>query len=156
MYVTFETMPSHARVWVYQAGRSFTVAEQNLIVSSLRQMCEQWKAHGTPLHTSFTLPHNHFLVLAVDKQQAGVSGCSIDGSVRAIKELQQQTGIDFFDRTAIAFYVHGAVVLHPMSQLKFLFESGALSGSSLTFNNLVDTKGDFDSRWLQPVAETWV
>src|SRR5205809_7292432 len=103
MHKPFESLPDHARTWIYQANRKLTSQEVKSLSESLTQMCEQWAAHGTPLHTAFMIAHDHFVVLAVDETANGASGCSIDGSVRVLKNLQQTMGLDLFDRTLAAF-----------------------------------------------------
>ncbi len=96
MHVPFEKLPGHSRLWIYQANRPLTADEKEYLTQGLKDLCDQWSAHGVPLRTSFALPFDRFVVLAVDE---GASGCSIDSSVRFLKGLQEKLGIDFFDRT---------------------------------------------------------
>jgi len=100
--------------------------------------------------------HNQFIILATDEDYHQPSGCSIDSSVRALKELQSELGIDFFDRTKVAFLNGDTVVTHPLAQLKSVFESGKLAGSTITFNNLVPSRGDLARAWKTPVEKTWL
>src|SRR5258707_14866060 len=144
MYFPFAQLPTHSRVWIYQADRSFTDAEEKIISNSLSDFCLQWAAHGVPLETSFTIQHKQFVVLSVNENATGASGCSIDGSVRILKELSQQLGIDFFSRTKIAFLIEGEIKLYSIHELPTLFKSSTLSGSSITFNNLVADKIGFE------------
>ena len=103
MYTPFDNIPGHARLWIYQGNRRFTEAEKEQLHSGLTALCEKWSAHDMPLHTSYTIQFDQFVILAVDEQVNGASGCSIDGSVRYLKSLQSQFGLDFFDRTRVAF-----------------------------------------------------
>lgn len=114
MFFPFETMPDHSRVWIYQSNRVLTSAETELLSSGLKELCEQWSAHGTPLHTSFTISQQQFVIMMVDEQQHGASGCSIDGSVRYLKSLQGSLSLNFFDRSHIAFLKNGKIVLHDL------------------------------------------
>src|SRR3954471_24158585 len=99
MYTTFDSMPADSRLWVYQANRKFTSGEKEILEKGLTELCTQWKAHGAPLRTSFTIVYNLFVVIAVDEQVHGASGCSIDGSVRYLHGLQHDLNLDFFDRS---------------------------------------------------------
>ncbi|MBI1768630.1 MAG: hypothetical protein HYR67_09675 [Bacteroidetes bacterium] len=156
MYIPFYQLPPDSRVWINQADRSFSDAEEKIISNSLELFCTQWSAHGNPLETSFAIKHNQFIVLSVNENAAGASGCSIDGSVRVLKELGQQLSIDFFDRTKIAFLSEGEIKLYSIQDLSMLFKSGTLSGSSITFNNLVADKIGFEKSWKISAEKSWL
>lgn len=156
MYLPFESMPEHTRLWIYQADRQFEPSEKILLEKGLRNLCDEWAAHGTPLRTSFSIFFNRFVILSVDERAAGASGCSIDGSVRYLKGLQAELGLDFFDRTQVAFFSKNEVLTFPVSALKQLFENGTLTADTLTFNNLVTTLGEWKNSWQIKVKESWL
>jgi hypothetical protein len=156
MYTLFENLPSHARVWVYQADRKMSVNEEAHVSSSMKSFCEQWEAHGQPLQTSFKIEHNQFLIVAVDEGFNNASGCSIDGSVRMLKGFQTELSLNFLDPSKIAFLIEGEIRLFPRTELKTLFASGKLNNSTLTFNNLVATKADFENQWKIAVEKSWM
>lgn len=156
MFIPFEQLPSHSRVWVYQADRSFPFDEEKIISERLTDFCSQWVAHGNPLQTSFKIEYNRFVVLAVDESTAGASGCSIDGSVRILKELSNHLNIDFFDRTKIAFLIDGKIETHSLQQLRSLFTSTKLNPSTQTFNNLIATKTEWEKNWKTAVKNSWL
>ena len=156
MLVPFNHLPPTSRLWVYQANRVFTKVEREIIEEEAKAFCENWLAHGQPLKTSFKIEHDLFLILSVDESMSGASGCSIDGSVRMLKELQAKIGIDLFDRTNIPFLVNGAMVVFKLIELKGLFADGILTSESISFNNAVTSKHDFVKNWLTPVNNSWL
>lgn len=156
MFVPFNELPADARVWIYPMSRSADTGEVSIIESKLFEFCKQWSAHGFPLKASFCVRHSHFVILALDEGAGDASGCAIDSSVRVFKYLQQQTGIDFMDRTQSAFWVENQVVLFPNNKLKELFEAGTLMATTPAFNNLIDRKGDLDANWVRPASQTWL
>jgi hypothetical protein len=156
MFVSFETLPDTARIWIYQSTRKFDSQELKKISETATAFCEQWTAHGHPLKTSFKIDHQQFLILVVDEASAGASGCSIDGSVRMLKQLQSELGIDFFDRTKIAFLVENEVLLVNTPDLKKAFADGVLNSASLTFNILSATKEELEKGWIVPAGKTWL
>ena len=156
MFVPFEELNENSRLWIYQASRAFSENEKNNIEATLHAFCEDWAAHGHPLRTSFRVEHNQFIILAADESYHLPSGCSIDSSVHVIKEIQQHTQIDFFDRTQIAFLTGGTVTLFPLSQLKNEFADGVLNAETPAFNNLVATKAEWSKGWLVPARTTWI
>jgi hypothetical protein len=156
MKVSFEELTDNSRLWIYQASRIFTSAEEQMIHDQLEAFCGQWAAHGHPLRTSFKIEHQQFILLAADETYHLPSGCSIDSSVHVIKLLQKETGLDFFDRTLVAFKLNEVVTLIPMTKLKDDFTNGTLTSESLSFNNLVATKGEWQNNWLVPVKDSWL
>ncbi len=149
-------MQGLARVWVYQANKKFAQDQKEFLSAGLRDLCEEWSAHGAPLHTSFTLSHDQFVIMFVDEQHLGASGCSIDNSVRFLKSLQDKIGLDFFNRTQVAFLLDGSVVLYDLAELKTLFENHTLSGNTITFNNLVNNKEEWEKQWQVPAKNSWM
>lgn len=156
MFVPFESLPADARIWIFQAVRPFSEEERATVERHLRAFTDEWSVHGMPLATSFTIGFNQFIVLGADETEQTASGCSIDSSVRAVKELEQMLGINLFDRNLVAFKTEEGVMLLPTQKLKENFSSGILNADTLTFNNLVATKAAFDQRWITPVASTWL
>lgn len=108
------------------------------------------------METSFLVKYNQFIILSVNENTAGASGCSIDGSVRVLKELSQRLNNDLFNRTRVAFLNEGKVKLYPIKDLSALFELGNLTATSITFNNLVPDKATFDTKWETAVENTWL
>lgn len=156
MKVAFEELSNSSRLWIYQASRVFSAVEEKLMAHHLGLFCEQWSAHGHPLKTSFQVVNHQFIILAADESFHAPSGCSIDSSVHVIKSLEEETRINFFDRSLIAFQIKEEVKLFPLTKLKDEFANGTLTAETSTFNNLVSTKEEWQNRWIQPVKNTWL
>lgn len=156
MFVPFKELSPDVRIWIYQLNRRIDEQEKDSIENIVKEFCNRWEAHGAPLKASFQIAYNHFLILAVDENVASASGCSIDGSVRVLKEIGSSMNLDFFDRTLATFLVDDSVVAYPIAKLKELFESGTLSSSVDTFNNLVGSKAEYISNWKIPVNKSWL
>lgn len=156
MLVPFESLPSHSRLWIYQSNRKFTSEEAKIISDSLTAFTNSWSAHGTPLKASFEIRFDQIVILAVDEYLHSASGCSIDDSVKTIKDLGRILNIDFFDRTRIGFYINGQVHSIRMPELKSKLELGEWNGRSIFINNLIVTKGDLANAWLIPAESSWL
>ncbi|MDN5205212.1 hypothetical protein QQ008_27760 [Fulvivirgaceae bacterium BMA10] len=156
MYIPFEEMPKNSRIWIYQADRKLSEEEVILVQTQLKAFLEQWAAHGADLKCSMRLLHNQFVIITVDEQFNGASGCSIDSSVHFVQELGSKLGINFFDRTKIAFQVDHEVFVISQTQLKEQIRDGIISEQTPTFNNLVSNIQDFENSWIVPANETWL
>lgn len=156
MFVPFEEMPAHSRIWIYPASRQLTGQEVAAAGEMLKEFCEQWKAHGHPLHTSFTVAYDRFIILAANEQMASASGCSIDSSVHTIQKISDFLKTDLFDRTQIPFLKNNKVISYPLSEVKQLLNTGALTPQDLTFNLLASTRQEWESNGTITIADSWM
>lgn len=153
--ITISTMPSGARVWVYQSDRKFSDAEVKAIESAGRNFISGWAAHGANLNASFDVLYNLFIVIAVDEKQAMASGCSIDKSVRFVKDLEQQLNLNLFDRMQVAYRKEKEITVCKLSDFEKLAAEGTVNATTIVFNNMVNTKAAFDSEWEVPLKQSW-
>lgn len=154
MEVTFDKLPDSSRIWIYQADRLFRKEDKEIISVALSSFLQQWTAHGNTLKAAFDLPFDHFIVIGLDEQQAGASGCSIDGLFRVLQQLSAETQIDFFNRNRIAFKKQEDIVLIDRALLKE--KTSEWNAQTLTFNNLVQTKAALQTEWIVPAEVTWL
>ena len=94
----FKGLPDHSRVWVYQADRFFTEAEEAIVEKQLDYFIHGWTAHSKQLVATGLIAFRKFLILMVDEKSEAASGCSIDSSVRMIQDLEVKLACSFFDR----------------------------------------------------------
>jgi hypothetical protein len=156
MFAPFETLADSARIWIYQAGRKFSETEKSTISDTLTAFTHSWVAHGNPLKTSFSILYDQFIVLAADENFNEASGCSIDSSVRVIRQLDQQFSLGFFDRTKIGFLKDEQLEMIPLNELPKALGEGRWQENSMFFNNVLSTKGQLTSGWIVPANQTWL
>lgn len=155
MYVKFEELTKNARVWIYQGDKQLSDGKKTEVAQALRLFTEQWTAHGHPLKASFQILYDRFIILAVDEAFYGPSGCSIDDSVRRIKEISAKTGIDFFNRSKVLFLSGDTIAEISVSELKEKYSKGIWTPESITFNTLAATVEELDN-WLVEAGNTWL
>jgi hypothetical protein len=164
-----EEFAGDSRVWVYQSPRLFFLSEALQIEALLETFVREWKSHGTPVKGYANLLYGQFIVLMADETATGVSGCSTDSSVRLIKEIGEQFGVNLFDRLMLAFRIDakvgpsdeprpaaGKVQMIPLPQLPYAVENGFVNGDTLYFNNTVQTKAELEEKWLIPMKDSWL
>lgn len=94
----FPELPDHSRVWLYLANRKLDSTELHYAEEQLQSFLKSWAAHGKNLFCDGRFLFDQYLVLVVDEKQESASGCSIDSSVRFVKSLGNELGVDFFNR----------------------------------------------------------
>jgi hypothetical protein len=156
MYIPFDELPPQARVWIYQASRPITEAEQAEIKPLLQAFATDWSSHGNDLQASAELLHNRFLVLANNESATASSGCSIDKSVNFVRELEQRFNVSFLDRSQLAFLKDGDMELVSVGQLKDKVTAGDINKDTLYFDTLVTNYGDLQAEWPRPAQQSWL
>jgi len=145
-----------SRVWIYQSNRLFTLSEAFQIEDLLKEFVANWKSHGIPVKGWANLFFGQFIILMADESATGVSGCSTDSSVRLIKDIEQHFKVNLFDRQLLAFLHKDKVELLPLSQFRFAMENNHIQPDTIYFNNTVQTRQEFEGKWMIPVSESWL
>lgn len=156
MYVAFDRLPPQARVWIYQASRQLAEEELVALLPRLAAFAEEWTSHGRQLAASAQFLHRQFLVIGLDEEVAGASGCSIDASVRFVQELEQRLGVQLLEKSRMAFLTNGELRQFTRRELRAAIAAGEVQADTLYFNNTLTTKGQLDDHWPAPASQTWL
>ncbi len=151
-----ESFAGSSRVWIYQCHRRLSLAEALQAEQLFEQFTAGWNSHGIPVKGYASLFYGQFVVLMADETATGVSGCSTDSSVRLIKEIETIFKVSLFDRQSLAFIIKDNIQLLPMNQLQYAIDNNFISGDSIYFNNLVQTKEALENNWMIPVKDSWL
>ena len=154
--VTFEEMPDHSRIWIYQADRAFESDESAEVLQLLKQFVHSWKSHNISLKASTQLIHDRFVVLAVDHHEVSPSGCSIDASVQVIKEIEEKHNVKMFDRMLFAWMDENqSIQVHNRTEFIALYQSGRIKADTIVFNNMVQTIAEMKTKWAIQLSQSW-
>ena len=157
MYLEFEQMPAHARIWVYQSDRKFKQDEVTWIQNHLTNFCQNWNTHGAKMPTSFLLKFDQVIIFSVDESQLGASGCSIDSSVRTLREIEQKLGVNLLDQGKVGFLAdQNNLTVNSVFGIKGSLQQGLIQPETLVLNPLVKEKADLDNKWLVTAKESWL
>lgn len=155
MFTAYKNLPNNSRVWIYQSNRAFSDKEVELISKKAEEFINSWTRHGDDLKGSFTIKYNQFLVLAVDESFNNVSGCSIDSSVRFVQELEKELQLDLMNKMNITFKDHDHINLVKLSDFQKYAKAQKITSETIVFNNMVNTKEDFENKWEVPANQSW-
>lgn len=145
----------NSRVWIYQSNRPFSLNEEHSIKEKLNDFIGQWEAHGSKLSAKVEIHYNRFIILMVDEEQAGATGCSIDKSVNLMKHFEEEFGINLFDRFNIAYRDVNGISSCNREEFEKLITEGKVTENTIVFNNLVQTLADLENNWEVPFKNSW-
>ncbi len=149
------TLPDTSRVWIYQSTRKFTAGEASTIRQRIKEFVTQWTSHKNGVTGDGDLLYDLFIVLMADESQTGVSGCSVDSSVHFVQSLAHEYKTNFFDRWNIAYKKGEEVFPCQKNEFEKLVDTGEITDETIIFNNLLNTKTDFENKWQLPYHQSW-
>ena len=145
----------HSRVWIYQANRALNPGEVEQIQQKLNSFTSEWLAHGNELLAHSEIRYNQFIILSVDEQQAGATGCSIDKSVKFMLELEKEFNINLFDRFQLAYRNGDKIETINRENFQILIDTAKIDAETIVFNNLVSTRKSLETNWEIPIKDSW-
>ena len=155
MLTPYHILSETSKVWIYQANRSFTQEEVWEISDILENFVNKWQSHQRDVHGYGSIYYRRFIVLMADESKCDVSGCSIDSTVRLIKELEEAYQLNFFDRLKVCYKITNELVgSFPLNEINTYLEDGKLTDNTIVFNNLVATKKDFETNWEKALKDS--
>ena len=156
MKVTFEELPETAKVWVYQSSEPFSNVQLNTLQQFTDVFLSQWESHTIPVQGSIDVVNERFVRVAAFSNEDSMCGRAQDAQVRLIKELEEVLGVELTNRMLIVFNTdEGDRVVH-LQELPEIIESSEINPTTVVYNNLVSSKGEFLSGWKVPAGQTWL
>ncbi|WP_010182237.1 hypothetical protein [Aquimarina agarilytica] len=155
MLVPFSELSETSKVWIYQANRSFSTDELIEITRKLDEFISGWAAHGSNLKAGYDIKYNRFITIAVDNDHHSASGCSIDASVHFIQQLEKDYNVDLLDKMNVSFKNGEFVAYKNLIDFRKMVKNRSVSATTIVFNNLVTTKGEYETDWEVPMTESW-
>lgn len=153
---SFDTLPDSARLWVFAASRPLNDQERTALLTEVDAFLDQWNAHRVPLDCARDFRYDQFLLVGVDQEAAGVSGCSVDSLVRTMKDLGRQLGVELVDHASVFYRDADQVRRVSRDDFADAAARGAVSPQTTVFDNTVQTAGALRSgAWEAPAARTW-
>ena len=155
MLIPFNNLPDQARVWIYQASRPFLKEEKTDVILEIEAFLKQWAAHGSDLVTSYEIPYDRFIVIGLNEEVQGATGCSIDSSVRFIQTLEAKYQIELLDKMNVTHKEGDKLLYTPLKEFRSLAKKRKVSSNTIVFNNLVLDKAEYTSHWEVPAGQSW-
>ena len=155
--VHFDSLPAHARVWVFASDRPLKGADATALLAEVDAWLEQWKAHGAPLRSARDWRDDRFLAIGVDPTAEQASGCSIDALFRRLQEMERR-----LDTSLVAggrvFYrgPDGEPRVAKRSDVSRLAASGELSATTPTFDTSLTDSSSWRHAFERPASDTWI
>src|SRR5690554_5512676 len=143
----FTQFPDQSKVWLYQSDRALSTSEIKELEQELLTFVEGWAAHGNELWATAKVLNPYFAVIAVNDSLVPPSGCSVDASVKEMKEIGSELGIDFFNRMKVTIQEDEEIKQIHFSELND-------NKSAMIYDPLISSLGDLRSAWPRAIEQS--
>lgn len=154
MFIESSALSDEARVWVYPASRKFYAQEVDEIINKLHSFVSSWKKSSMDFQASFELKYNRFIIFFAENN-IQLTNNDIDEQVAFILTLQNEYKLDLLDKMNVCFKQGEFVQYKEIKAFKKLLKEKAVSPKTSVFDNLVQSKYDFENYWEVPITDSW-
>ena len=149
MLTDFHTLPEQERIWLYASEKELTQSQQDYILNVISEELKGLNAHKQPLTSGVTILENHFIVVALDENKNGASGCSIDTLQNTIQKIEKELTFSLMNRLNVFCKIEDEILCIPS------FKLGSVADKDTLFYDLtILTKSDLNT-YLKPISEGW-
>ena len=149
MLADFHTLPEQARIWLYASENALSKDQQDYILNIISEELKGWNAHQQPLTAGVSILENHFIVVALDENKNGASGCSIDTLQNTIQKIEKELTFSLMNRLNVFCKIEDEILCIPS------FKLGSVADKDTLFYDLtILTKTDLNT-YLKPIREGW-
>ena len=143
------------RVWIYIISKSLDANQLSQIKSLGEAFVKGWTAHEQQLSGSFEIFKNRIIIVRVNEDVHGASGCSIDKLTRFVKDLENKFSVELMNRLLVAIKVSDEIEICHSSKIKELLRSNSISENTIVYNTSANTSLELID-WEQPLKNTWL
>jgi hypothetical protein len=149
MLADFHTLPEQARIWLYACEKKLTQSQQDYILNVISEELKGWNAHKQPLTAGVSILENHFIVVALDENKNGASGCSIDTLQNTIQKIEKELTLSLMNRLNVFCKIEDEILCIPSFKL-----ASVVDNCTLFYDLTILTKSDLNT-YLKPISEGW-
>lgn len=150
------SLTDNARVWVFQSSVSLQGELRTAVSSAMLRFLKDWAAHGRSLFAAFEIVYDRFIVVGVNEAMAQATGCSIDSLMRHMQGIDREhRGLDLLNRMKVAYRNGEDIKECDVNSFAAMLANGEADGTTVVFNNVVNTLGEFKTGWETKVSASW-
>lgn len=148
-------LSEESRVWIFPSSRKLSENEKEEISSVLTSFLSEWRSHDADMIAAFEFKYDRFIIVYLDETANHISGCGVDKLIAIILKFEEQYNIDLLDKMNVTFKQGEYIQYQPLIKFRKLVKDGSVSKKTIVFNNLVNTKTEFEEAWEIPAEQSW-
>lgn len=153
--VPFSQLPDSARLWVFASDRELTGESADVVLGTVDDFLDAWKAHGVPLVCARDWRENRFLAVGVDVNAENASGCSIDGLFRALQHLERSVGSRLVGGGRVFYRTANGIETASRDQFVERVKRGEVAKTTPVFDTGLSAADGWRTRFELPAESSW-
>lgn len=149
-------LSSDSRIWVFASSSLIDNDIEKILMEDTANFLDNWLAHQQVLKAGTILMHQHFLIIAVDENRTGASGCSIDKLHQFIQLEEKKLNLKLLDRMRVVYKIGDEIKNIAIPDLQQLIKLGEISAKTIVFNPLVESLSSLNTSFEVALQDTWL
>ena len=151
MIVTYKNLPETSKMHIYPASRKLYPKEVPVIISKVEIYLERFSSNDL----FFEMKYDRFLIIFVS-DLTPLSSEQNEELVSFIISLEKEFDIHLIDKMNVCFKQGQYVQLKEIPDFKKLIKNKGVSKKTIVFDNLINTKSEYDCCWETPAESSWI
>lgn len=144
-----------SKVWTYIISKPLNAEQLNELLAAGKEFISKWTAHENRLSGGFTILNDRIIIVNVNEDVYGASGCSIDKLTRFVKTMESAFNVELLNRMLVAYKSGEKIEVVRAAEVKNLLDAGTITENTEVYNTSVATGAELIN-WLQPLKDTWL
>ncbi|MDN3641962.1 ABC transporter ATPase [Lutimonas halocynthiae] len=151
MLVASKDLTSEAKVMIYPGSRKFFANEMPVLREQLDSFCSNLEG----IDICCKIEYDRFLIFMISEATA----LDLDKQnllVDFVLSLEKKFEITLLDKVNVCFKQGQYVQLKEIPAFKLLIKNKGVSKKTVVFDNMINTKFEYDESWEVPAGESWL
>jgi len=151
MLIACKNLTAEAKVIIYPGGRKFFPKEMPVIREKLDSFCSNLNG----IEIGYEIKYDRFLIFMISE----TTPLDLDNQnllVEFVMSLEKTFDISLLDKVNVCFKQGQYVQLKEIPAFKSLIKNKGVSKKTIVFDNMLNTKFEYDSSWEVPAGESWL
>ncbi len=151
MIINYQNLSEEARVFLYPSSRKFYENEIEDINLKIGNFISSYTEHSI----AFKIEYSRFILFFIP-EDATISIDFMDKIAQFILQLEKEHEVNLLDKVNVCFKQGEYVQYQEMKRFRELVKKKSISKKTIIFNNLIQTKYEFENEWEVPLSESWL
>ncbi|MGB2273167.1 MAG: ABC transporter ATPase [Flavicella sp.] len=154
MLKDYASLEDNDKVWIYPSSKKIYPKELEVFHSMVTDFLEQWQQEGQDILSAYQLKYNRILVI-VTSCDVALKTPAINSLNAFIARLESEFNTVLMDKMNPCFKQGVYVQYKDLKSFKKLIKDKAVTKKTIVFDNMVHTKGEYESYWEIPAEDSW-
>lgn len=151
MLVNYKSLLETSKIYIYPSGRKFYTDEFPVI----NKKVEKYLKEFSMIESFFEIKYQRFIIIIIsDKTPLSIN--QNDDLIAFIQSLEKEFKLSLLDKVNVCFKQGEYVQLKEIPDFKKLIKNRGVSKKTIVFDNLINTKEEYESYWEMPAESSWI